>query len=115
LSTWNLELETRNFQLMDKSLEIKLKGMLWDMPAPKRDFLFRNILQTPVTAFRDEELLIRGLNSLGWYDLIQILGSDVLLNLLSESVIGKLYPPQRQLFYKDARELLSKYTISSAG
>jgi hypothetical protein len=100
---------------MDKSIEIKLKGMLWDLPAPKRDILFRNILQNPGAAFRDEELLIRGLNSLSWYDLIQILGSKELLVLLSESVIGKLFPPQRRIFYKDAKELLSKYTISSAG
>jgi hypothetical protein len=57
-------------------------------------------------------LLVRGLNSLNWYDLMQILGSDNLLLMLSENIISSLYPKQRQLYYKDAKELLSKYTLS---
>ena len=97
---------------MNKALEIKLKGMLWDLPVKKREKLFEQIVQDPYKAFKDEEVLIRGLNSLNWYDLIGILGSDNLLLLLSESVISKLYPRQRRLFYTNAKELLSKYTLS---
>ena len=59
---------------MDKSLEIKLKGMLWDLPLEKRETLIKQILINPDKAFRDEQLLIRGLNSLNWYDLIQLFG-----------------------------------------
>ena len=97
---------------MNKALEIKLKGMLWDLPVKKREKLFEQIVQDPYKAFKDEEVLIRGMNSLNWYDLIGILGSDNLLLLLSESVISKLYPQQRRLFYRHAKELLSKYTLS---
>ena len=100
---------------MDKSLEIKLKGMLWDLPSEKSGRLFGQILQNPSKAFQDEQLLVRGLNSLNWYDLIQLLGYNNLLQLLSESVISKLYPPQRRIYYKNAKELLSKYSVSSAG
>jgi len=100
---------------MDKSLEIKLKGMLWDLTSEKREVLFEQITQNPYKAFQDEQVLIRGLNSLNWYDLIQILGSDNLFLLLTENVISKLYPEQRRLYYKNAKELLSKYTISSSG
>jgi hypothetical protein len=99
---------------MDKSLEIKLKGMLWDLPSEKSERLLKRILQNPQKAFQDQQLLIRGLNSLNWYDLIHLLGYNNLLQLLSESVISKLYPRQRQIYYKNAKELLSKYTISSA-
>lgn len=99
---------------MDKSLEIKLKGMLWDLPSDKSKKLLELILQNPQKAFQDQQLLIRGLNSLNWYDLIHLLGYNNLLQLLSESVISKLYPRQRQIYYKNAKELLSKYTISSA-
>ena len=99
---------------MDKLLEIKLKGMLWDLPADKSKKLLKLILQNPQKAFQDQQLLIRGLNSLNWYDLIHLLGYNNLLQLLSESVISKLYPRQRQIYYKNAKELLSKYTISSA-
>jgi hypothetical protein len=96
---------------MDKSLEIKLKGMLWDLPSDKSKKLLELILQNPQKAFQDQQLLIRGLNSLNWYDLIHLLGYNNLLQLLSESVISKLYPRQRQIYYKNAKELLSKYTF----
>ena len=100
---------------MEKSLEIKLNGMLWDLPAEKRRVLIKQIMQNPYKAFQDEQILIRGLNSLNWYDLIEILGYNNLSLLLSESVISKLYPQQRQTYYKDAKELLSKYTIPYSG
>jgi hypothetical protein len=97
---------------MDNDLQIKLKGMLWDFPVSKREKLLRQILSDPQKAFRDKQLLIRGLNSLSWYDLIQTLGSENLLLLLSENIISNLYPKQRQLYYENAKELLSKYTLS---
>ena len=100
---------------MDKSLDIKLKGMFWDLPDKQRKKLLGKILSDPLKAFHDEQLLVRALNSLNWYDLIQILGSDNLIQLLSESAISNLYPPQRQLYYKHAKELLSKYTVSVTG
>jgi len=100
---------------MDKELKLKLKGMLWDMPSEKRDAVLKQIIQNPYKTFRDEQILIRGLNSLSWYDLIQLLGHRNLFILLSDSSINKLYPPQRCTFYKNAKELLSKYTLSSSG
>jgi len=100
---------------MDRSLEIKLKGMLWDLPAGKSEKLLLQILKNPYKSFQDEKLLIRALNSLNWYDLIRLLGHSDLLRLLSDSAISKLFPRQRQLYYRNARRLLSKYTISAAG
>ena len=100
---------------MDKSLEIKLKGMLWDLPSGKSEKLLLQILKNPYKSFQDEKLLIRALNSLNWYDLIRLLGPDDLLRLLSDSAISKLFPRQRQIYYRNARRLLSKYTISAAG
>jgi hypothetical protein len=96
-------------------LELKLKGMFWDLPPEKREILIKQVIQNPLKAFQDENVLIRGLNSLSWYDLIQILGHTNLFSLLSESSISKLYPIQRRTFYKNAKELLSKYTLSLTG
>jgi hypothetical protein len=97
---------------MDKLLEIKLQGMLWDFPIEKREILKVEIILDPIKAFQDEQILIRGLNSLNWYDLIQLLGYHNLFSMLSDNVISKLYPQQRQIYYKNAKELLSKYTVS---
>jgi hypothetical protein len=100
---------------MDKNLEIKLKGMLWDLPAGSREKILRHIISDPLTAFSDEQLLIRALNSLSWYDLIGLLGHEKLFQLLNEHTINKLYPPPRRIFFKNAKRLLSKYTISASG
>lgn len=89
--------------------------MLWDLPSGKRDKLLRQIMKNPQQALLDEQMLIRALNSLNWYELIQLLGNNDLLQLLSESAISKLYPRQRQIYYRNAKRLLSKYTLSSAG
>jgi len=96
-------------------MEIKLKGMLWDLPPAKSEKLLRQIMANPHKAFQDEQLFIRALNSLNWYDLIQLLGHTVLIQLLSENAISKLYPHQRQVYYRNAKRLLSKYSLSSAG
>jgi len=89
--------------------------MLWDLPSGEREKLLRQIMKNPQKALLDEQMLIRALNSLNWYELIQLLGNNDLLQLLSESTISKLYPRQRQIFYRNAKRLLSKYTISTAG
>jgi len=100
---------------MDKALKIKLEGMLWDMPASKRNLIVRQILNNPHKAFGEKEVLIRSLNTLNWYDLISILGSDKLYQFLTDDIISCLFPRQRQLYYKNAKKLLSKYSLSSAG
>ena len=100
---------------MDYALEIKLKGMLWDLPVEKRDVILKMIILNPQEAFCDEKLLVRGLNSLKWYELLQILGSENLFKLLTDNVISSLFPAERRTFYKNAKELLSKYSIPAAG
>ena len=70
------------------------------------------IVLDPANAFSDEQILARALNTLGWYDLMELLGPQRLGELLSGRIIGKLFPNSRITFYKDARRLLSKYFIS---
>jgi len=102
-------------QGIDKTLKVKLKGMLWDVQPEKRSAALNQLLQDPITAFSNEQLLIKALNSLNWYDLINLLGVEKLQSLLTDSAISKLYPIQRRKFYTDAKELLSKYSLSTPG
>ena len=99
---------------VDKLLERKIKGMLWDLTPEKREILTHEIKHDPIIAFHDDQIFIRSLNSLSWYDLIQLLGTDNLILLLTDDVISKLYPQSRQIYYKNAKELLSKYTVPPA-
>lgn len=90
--------------------------MLWDVPADKRDKIVDEIMDNPVAAFENnEQYFIKALNSLTWYDLINLLGKYNLNELLKDKTMNKLFPPQRRKFYQNAKRLLSKYALSSPG
>lgn len=94
----------------------KIEAMLWDLPADKRETVAQEIINNPVIAFKnDEQLFLRALNSLTWYDLIILIDKYNLNELLKEATINKLFPPQRRKFYHNAKRLLSKYALSTPG
>jgi hypothetical protein len=95
---------------MQVGLQTKLKAMLWDIPENKRLEITNKILSNPVESFRsDDQIFIKALNSLRWYDLIRLVCKQNLVGLLTDSTIQKLFPVQRRTYYTNARRLLSKY------
>ena len=100
---------------MQADLQIKLKAMLWDMPENQRMKIVSEILSNPVEIFQnDDQIFIKALNSLKWYELTRLLGKQNLLLLLTDSTIQKLFPVQRRTYYTNARRLLSKYAVPSS-
>jgi hypothetical protein len=100
---------------MQVGLNTKLKAMFLDLPEKCRLELSNEILSNPFQVFqRDEQLLIKALNSLKWYELTGLLGKQNLFILLTDSTIRKLYPVQRRTYYANARRLLSKYFVSDS-
>lgn len=100
---------------MQVDLHIKLKAMLWDIPETQRIKIAGEILSDPVEMFRnDDQIFIKALNSLKWYELIRLVGKQNLLLLLTDSTIQKLFPVQRRTYYTNARRLLSKYTVPTS-
>ncbi len=100
---------------MQVDLNIKLKAMLWDIPEPRRLEIANKILSNPVEIFQNEDqLFIKALNSLKWYELIKLVGKHKLLTLLTDTTIQKLFPVQRRTYYTNARRLLSKYTVPTS-
>lgn len=90
--------------------------MLWDIPENRRADITQRILDNPVETFRhDDQLFMKALGSLKWYDLTRLVGKQNLLTLLTDSNIQKLYPPQQRLHYINARRLLSEYIVSASG
>jgi hypothetical protein len=99
---------------MQQAIENKLYGMFWDLtPAAKKEAV-EKITKDPITAFRNEQVFLRALNTLNWYELIQLIGSDNLLKLLNDTTISRLFPEGRRRYYANAKKLLSKYTISAS-
>lgn len=101
---------------MQGGLHTKLKAMLWDVPENKRLEIINKILTNPTESFKNnDQIFIKALNSLQWYELVNLIGTNNLLSLLTDSTIQKLFPVQRRTYYTNARRLLSKYLVSSAG
>lgn len=100
---------------MQVDLPIKLKAMLWDVPENQRIKTVNEILANPLEMFRNnDQIFIKALNSLKWYELIRLVGKHNLLLLLTDSTIQKLFPVQRRNYYTNARRLLSKYAIPAS-
>ncbi|MCX6225593.1 MAG: hypothetical protein NTV01_12720 [Bacteroidia bacterium] len=60
---------------MKVELQTKLRAMLWDSPEERRLETTNNILSNPVDTFiNDDQLFLKALNSLKWYELINPLG-----------------------------------------
>jgi len=101
---------------MKVDLQTKLQAMLWDMPEEKRLDTANRILSNPAETFaNDIQLFLKALNSLKWYELINLLGKHNLLLLLTDTTIQKLFPVQRRMYYSNARRLLSKYAVPASG
>lgn len=101
---------------MQVELKTKLKAMLWDIPENQRLEITNKILSNPVETFQnDDQIFIKALNSLKWYELTNLVGKENLYILLTDSTLQKLFPVQRRTYYINARRLLSKYFISVSG
>jgi hypothetical protein len=101
---------------MNIGLQTKLQAMLWDIPEERRLEITNKILANPVDTFlNDDQLFLKALNSLKWYELTNLIGKQNLLMLLTDSTIQKLFPVQRRTYYTHARRLLSKYAVPASG
>jgi hypothetical protein len=94
----------------------KLKAMLWDLPQEQKDKLSGDLIARPLEVLSNNEtLLLKALNTLSWFELIDLTGAEKLVKLLSDDTIKKLFPGSRREYYTNARRLLSKYSLSTAG
>jgi hypothetical protein len=100
---------------MTASLENKLKGLFWDLPPEIRKETIIKIINDPGHIFTNEQLLLRALSTLSWYELVELAGNRNILELLPEKVINRLFPMGRRRYYMNAKRLLSKYTVSISG
>jgi len=102
--------------IMQVDIQTKLKAMLWDTPETQRMKIANEILSNPVEMFlNNDQIFVKALNSLKWYELTRLVGKQNLLMLLTDHTIQKLFPVQRRTYYTNARRLLSKYAIPTSG
>lgn len=101
---------------MKKDLELRIYAMLWDLPVEVRERKAAALCASPMeTLAGDKGLFARTMESLTWYELIDLLGTKNLHYLLDDANLSLIFPPQRRAYYKNARRLLSKYAVSVSG
>jgi hypothetical protein len=101
---------------MQQTTERKLYAMFWDMSPAAKQKAVEKIINNSVKAFNDKQILLRALNTLNWYELVQLTGGSYnLVQLLDDTIIDRLFPEARRKYYRNAKRLLSKYIISVTG
>ena len=92
----------------------KFSAIFWDFSQEKRIEIYHQLQTNPKELSTNEFIVARLLNSLSWFELIHLFGTEELIKILNTSVINKLFPVSRRNYYKDAQRLLSKYSISTS-
>ena len=97
-------------------VESKLKPLFWDYlvdPAEAYDVLMGKRRQAG--PFDREKLIIRLLERLSWYDLLEIFGQDGVKNILTPGIIHKLRFPYLKERYEFIRRILHKEPVRFTG
>jgi hypothetical protein len=85
-----------------ENLKEKVNSMLWDYPLDKRVQIIEQIFNNSKVAFENKELALRAINSLTWYELLEILSIQEIYELLDDRILNRLFPKSRKNFYLDA-------------
>lgn len=93
-----------------------MKKINWDYSIPEVD-LFNCLrgITNKAGVYTREELIIKMLNNLYWYDINKIFSLDEIKPMLTKKIIEKLRAKSNKLKYEYLRRLLHKETISVTG
>jgi len=89
-----------------------LKPIVWDYNIDPYDLFEVASGKKKHAAFTQEKALIRMLECLSWYDLINLFGLDRLKEILTKEIISRLRFKELQEKYELARKVLHGETIS---
>lgn len=104
-------------QLTEKTqIRSLLHAIVWDYDIDPYE-LFEVALgkKEQAGSFTREKALVRMIEYLGWYDLLQLFGLAGLAKLLTKDVISGLRPAELQEKYEFARKVLQGETVSFSG
>ena len=102
---------------MNKDQIIKiLKPIIWDYNIDPVDFFEVAVgMKDRVGFFNQEAALIRMLERLSWYDLINLFGINKLSILLRKEIIARLRMKELREQYEFARKILQGEPVSFSG
>lgn len=93
-----------------------LKGVVWDYNIDPYDlYLITLGKKEPIGWFNKERSLIRFIERLRWYDLLEIFGAEFMRENLTDKLIAKLYPPGIRKRYELIYSILHGEAVSPSG
>jgi hypothetical protein len=97
-------------------IQSTLRNIIWDYDVDP-DELYETVLGKRKRAgpFDSQQILIRMLERLSWYELIDILGLEFISNALTEEVINKIRFKALREKYETARQVLHGHPLSVSG
>jgi len=97
-------------------IKLILKKILWDYEIDP-PLLYDVIVgkRERVGTFNKEKIMLRALERLSWYDLLELFGKEELGRNLTDDIIRKLRFKELQEKYEFARKVLQGETVSYTG
>ncbi len=108
-------MKTSNNSRLERIIDI-LKSIIWDYDIDP--VLLYEVLmgkRDRIGTFNKEKIIIRALERLSWYDLLELFGKEELGKNLTEDIIKKLRFKEMQDKYEFARKILQGETVSYTG
>lgn len=96
----------------DKELLKKVSNLFWELPPEIKEHYVEIILSDPKESLIDKSLFLKVLSGLDWFDLNKLLTNSELYDLLTDDLLNRIFPFSLQNYYKDAKRLLQKYSLS---
>jgi hypothetical protein len=102
--------------LSSKEINKKIKAAFWDYNIdPHNIYLTALGKKTGAGFFTREKILVRLIERLSWYELIDLFGKEFLIKNLSQSIIGKVRNSEIRNRYESIRKILQGEAVSNTG
>jgi len=94
----------------------KIKAAFWDYNIePHNIYLIVLGKREEKGFFTREKILVRLIETLSWYELIDLFGIEFLVKNMGQSIIAKIRNPEIRVRYESARKILQGEAISDSG
>jgi len=102
--------------LSKEEINKKMKAAFWDYAVdPYNIFLIALGKKMGNRFFSKEKILVRLIERLSWYEIIDLFGKEFLAKNLNPSIISKIRNPEIRNKYEFIRRVLQEETLSYSG
>ena len=102
--------------LSEKEIKQKIKSAFWDYNIDPANIYLTVLGRKKGTGFfTKEKILVRLLERLSWYEIIDLFGKDYLTKNLTSSITGKIRNREIRRKYEFVRRILQNEAVSLTG